>query len=168
MQVAVEYIGKKPKKEDNVAGTGVVWHGAGDVQMVDRAAAAKLIYYTDVWRLAPQEAAVAVVPKKPAPVNVVPDPNAPLPKTEPVNPAPVNPEPPANQQHKEPTPEEQAALAMSFFNPEGATKAELAVYAKREFNVDLPDTMKKDEMQAKVKELIGGRRYDETAVLDRK
>ena len=47
----IEYVGKKPRKPDNVAGTGIVWHGPGDVQEVpDPAACARLLRHTDVWR----------------------------------------------------------------------------------------------------------------------
>ena len=47
----IEYVGKKPIKPDNVAGTGIVWHGPGDVQEVpDPAACAKLLRHQDVWR----------------------------------------------------------------------------------------------------------------------
>ena len=38
----VKYIGAKEFKDDNVAGTGVVWLGNGDVQRVPYGAWAKL------------------------------------------------------------------------------------------------------------------------------
>lgn len=47
--VAIRYIGSKEEKVDNVAGTGKVWRGEGDVQVVDEKAAAKLLKHTDVW-----------------------------------------------------------------------------------------------------------------------
>lgn len=47
----VQYIGAKPLKTDNVAGTGVVWDGHGDIQDVPDAAAAKLLRHPDVWAL---------------------------------------------------------------------------------------------------------------------
>lgn len=47
----IEYIGLKAVKTDNVAGTGTVWTGRGDVQEVaDEAAAAKLVACDTVWR----------------------------------------------------------------------------------------------------------------------
>lgn len=47
----IEYIGLKAIKTDNVAGTGTVWTGQGDVQEVaDEAAAAKLVACNTVWR----------------------------------------------------------------------------------------------------------------------
>lgn len=52
--VRVEYIGDKPTKEDNVANTGMVWLGNGDVQAVPIEAWAKMARHTGVWRLADQ------------------------------------------------------------------------------------------------------------------
>jgi hypothetical protein len=47
----IEYVGAKPSKPDNVAGTGIVWHGPGDVQEVpDPAACALLLRHREVWR----------------------------------------------------------------------------------------------------------------------
>lgn len=48
--IRVEYIGLKPIKTDNVAGTATVWHGAGDVQEVKPEVWAKLRPYDTVWR----------------------------------------------------------------------------------------------------------------------
>lgn len=45
----VRYVGKKERKEDNVAGTGVVWRHPGDVQEVPDVAWAKLAKHPDVW-----------------------------------------------------------------------------------------------------------------------
>lgn len=45
----IRYVGSKQRKTDNVAGTGLVWNGNGDVQDVPDAAAAKLLQYPDVW-----------------------------------------------------------------------------------------------------------------------
>lgn len=50
--VAVRYVGPKARKSDNVAGTGTVWIGHGDVQDVPASAWPKLAAYPDVWRLA--------------------------------------------------------------------------------------------------------------------
>jgi hypothetical protein len=47
----VQYIGNKPRKVDNVADTGLVWDGHGDVQDVPDAAAAKMLRHPDVWAL---------------------------------------------------------------------------------------------------------------------
>jgi hypothetical protein len=51
-QIAVEYIGAKARKEDNVANSGTVWHGAGDIQMVDANTWGKLAAHPGVWRKA--------------------------------------------------------------------------------------------------------------------
>ncbi len=48
----IEYIGSKPRKTDNVAGTGAVWLGAGDAQEVPESAVAALLLHKTVWRLA--------------------------------------------------------------------------------------------------------------------
>lgn len=48
--VLVEYIGRKPVCTDAVAGTGAVWHGAGDVREVPAEAWAKLAAHPTVWR----------------------------------------------------------------------------------------------------------------------
>ena len=48
----IEYIGSKPRKADNVAGTGVEWLGAGDAQEVPESAVAALLAHKTVWRLA--------------------------------------------------------------------------------------------------------------------
>jgi hypothetical protein len=46
----IRYIGLKPVKQDNVANTGLIWNGAGDVhEVADLAAAAKLLSYPLVW-----------------------------------------------------------------------------------------------------------------------
>lgn len=49
--IKVEYVGVKPEKIDNVAGTGKVWHGQGDVQEVSPEAWAKLKRHPDIWRI---------------------------------------------------------------------------------------------------------------------
>lgn len=47
----IKYIGTKALKRDVVAGTGIEWHGNGDVQEVqDATAAAKLLAFVDIWR----------------------------------------------------------------------------------------------------------------------
>ena len=50
--IKVRYIGLKPKETDCVAGTGVTWCGAGDVQEVPVSAWAKMQRHNDVWELA--------------------------------------------------------------------------------------------------------------------
>lgn len=49
--VKVEYVGKKEQRADTVAGTGLVWYGAGDVHDVPVEAALKLSRHPDVWRV---------------------------------------------------------------------------------------------------------------------
>jgi hypothetical protein len=50
--VLVEYIGEKDFKADNVAGSGMAWHGKGDVRPVAMSAWAVLSRHPGVWRLA--------------------------------------------------------------------------------------------------------------------
>lgn len=49
--VPVEYVGKKPFAVDNVAGSGKVWAGKGDVQMVSEDKALKLANFPDQWKI---------------------------------------------------------------------------------------------------------------------
>ncbi len=51
----VEYIGRKPKQTDTVAGTGTIWIGAGDVQPVSDEAWAAMAKHPFVWRLADKQ-----------------------------------------------------------------------------------------------------------------
>lgn len=51
----IRYIGTKPGKEDNVAGTGVRWAGPGDVQEVPDRAVPYLLQHPAVWTLATDE-----------------------------------------------------------------------------------------------------------------
>lgn len=51
----VEYLGNKAQKMDNVAWTGVVWFGNGDIQEVPDGTWEKLSKHPDVWRLVPRE-----------------------------------------------------------------------------------------------------------------
>lgn len=48
----IRYIGLKPSKADNVAGTGVRWSGQGDVQEVPERAVPYLLQHPAVWGLA--------------------------------------------------------------------------------------------------------------------
>lgn len=46
----IMYVGKKPSKSDNVAGTGIFWSKSGDVQEVeDPEAVEKMLAHPDVW-----------------------------------------------------------------------------------------------------------------------
>lgn len=65
--VLVEYIGNKPEKVDNVAGTGVIWLGNGDVRAVPIEAWAKMARHEFVWRLAEEQKAAATLERAAAP-----------------------------------------------------------------------------------------------------
>lgn len=45
----IAYVGLKERKEDNVAGTGLVWAGHGDTHTVSKRDAALLLKHPDVW-----------------------------------------------------------------------------------------------------------------------
>lgn len=45
----IRYIGAKGRKEDNVAGTGLVWAKGQVHDVPDKIAAAKLLSYTQIW-----------------------------------------------------------------------------------------------------------------------
>lgn len=47
--ISVKYIGHKALKDDNVADSGLVWRGHGDVQKVSDAQWAKLSRHPDIW-----------------------------------------------------------------------------------------------------------------------
>lgn len=47
----IRYVGKKPFAFDNVAQSGKIWAGHGDVQEVSDAQARKLLGYPDQWAL---------------------------------------------------------------------------------------------------------------------
>lgn len=55
----IRYVGKADREIDSKAGTGVVWHGHGDVQTVPDWAVDKLIRFKDMWELAVPLDAVA-------------------------------------------------------------------------------------------------------------
>lgn len=50
--VPVVYVGKKPQAFDNMARTGKVWKGAGDVQYVRADQARILMRFPDQWAMA--------------------------------------------------------------------------------------------------------------------
>lgn len=51
-KVAVAYVGRKPQAHDNVAGSGKMWNGYGDIQEVSPEQARILTRYPDQWELA--------------------------------------------------------------------------------------------------------------------
>ena len=51
----IEYIGNKDRKEDNVAGTGLVWEGKGDRhEVASKKQAALLLAHECVWAEVPK------------------------------------------------------------------------------------------------------------------
>lgn len=47
----IRYVGSKPSKMDNIAGTGVVWNGNGDVKNIPDRVVPLLLAHPDVWAL---------------------------------------------------------------------------------------------------------------------
>lgn len=47
----IKYVGSKPEKTDNVAHTGVIWKGNGDVQEVPDKAVPMLLAHPTIWEL---------------------------------------------------------------------------------------------------------------------
>lgn len=72
----VKYVGVKPVKTDNVAGTKTVWDGNGDIQEVSDAAWVKLARHPDIWERVddandkPKPSLADVVVNTPAPVSI--------------------------------------------------------------------------------------------------
>lgn len=62
--VRIEYVGKKPFAGDNVAKSGKIWNGPGDVQEVTVTQAKTLLKYPDQWALEnPESATLLDAPK---------------------------------------------------------------------------------------------------------
>jgi hypothetical protein len=61
--IPVVYVGPKDTKTDNVANSGTVWRGAGDVQHVTPAVWGQLSAHPEVWRHAEDPMAQAPVPR---------------------------------------------------------------------------------------------------------
>ena len=72
----VEYIGRKPKQTDTVAGTSTVWLGAGDVQEVSDEAWAAMAKHPFVWRLAEKKAEPATSTAPTGGLSDAPNPDA--------------------------------------------------------------------------------------------
>lgn len=65
--IPIVYVGQKESAVDNVAFSGKVWAGNGDVQEVTHAQAKALLKHPKVWQLAePQDA-----PRVEAPIEIV-------------------------------------------------------------------------------------------------
>ena len=63
--IKIQYIGKKPQRIDTVAGTGIVWTGNGDVQLVPSDAAKRMLQHPDVWALAEDQEQVQLAESGP-------------------------------------------------------------------------------------------------------
>lgn len=130
-QVAIVYVGRKERKADNVANTGTVWMGPGDVQQVDASVAAKLLAHSDVWAKA--EGETAEVPAA--------NPESKLTKTE--------------------DDDDEQAGTLTPFNIDEAGKDGLVEYAMREFGIDLDKRSKIDTLRDQVRTAVTNRNKQE-------
>lgn len=127
--VDIKYVGKKPFALDNVAGSGKLWNGKGDVQTVTAHQAKILLKYPDQWGLANAEDADLVA--KPVTVEI---------------------ETGTDAQGQTQT-EEVNAEALS--KPlERMTKPELVALAKVKFNADLDVSKAKKALIDQIEELM--------------
>jgi hypothetical protein len=68
----IRYIGKKERRADTMYGTGLVWHGHGDVQTCEDPAKAKLLLrHADMFELVGEGAAPAPAPSTPGAADVL-------------------------------------------------------------------------------------------------
>ena len=66
--VKLVYVGNKPAAYDNIARSGVTWHGKGDIQEVTDAQAKLLLKFPDQWQLVNESDRAAVT--APQSINV--------------------------------------------------------------------------------------------------
>ena len=117
-KVNIVYVGKKPAAIDNVANSGKVWHGHGDVQEVTPVQAAALLKFPDQWQLEGGEDGAGLVVELP-PVEVKSETGEALE----IDPATLNAE-----------------------NLDKMTKDELRAYAQHKLGKELKPAMAKAEM----------------------
>lgn len=70
--IRVKYVGKKPFAVDNIARSGIVWNGHGDVQDCADGVARAVLAYPDQWVVADQEDAVRAA-KEPMTIFLTPE-----------------------------------------------------------------------------------------------
>ena len=137
--VPVQYIGKKREKEDNVAGTGLVWT-PGQIHFVPPLVAQKLARHPDVWKVVDD----ATVDEDPAKIGlVVTDSDTQI--TQP---------PTKEGEKKQP---EQPPQTFDLPNLQGMTRPDIAEFVSRNFNTTLPANMKKEDMIAQAVNLANSR-----------
>lgn len=116
--VAVEYIGTKPVKKDNVAETGLSWT-PGQVHYLPVIIATKLFAHPSIWIDGTDTAE-----QDPSRVGMVVDSTPDKPNTS----------------------VEDDTTAIDLPNLQNMTKPDIQAYALRAFNVTLEPAMKKDDM----------------------
>ncbi len=137
--VPVQYAGKKREKEDNVAGTGLVW-APGQIHFVPPLVAQKLARHPDVWKVVDD----ATVDEDPAKIGlVVTDSDTQIAQ------------PPTKEGEKKQT--EQPPQTFDLPNLQGMTRPDIAEFVSRNFNTTLPANMKKEDMIAQAVNLANSR-----------
>lgn len=131
--IPILYIGKKERKVDTVAGTGLVWQ-RGEIHYLPPLIAAQLTRYADVWREGWDEADA-----DPARVGLV------------VTQSQL---PPAAQGKK---PEQNEMPPFNMPNLQGMKKEDLVAFARGQFNQQLDNGLKKDEMIQQIISLSNSR-----------
>lgn len=123
MTTFVKYVGRKARKEDNVAQTGAVW-SPGSIVPVNDQAAAKLLQFPDVWiAVTVEEAGDATKADEAAP----PTPAVVL------------------------LTEEESDRVIHQINLQSMTKVDLRQYAARAFGKDLAEDMRIQDMRREVR-----------------
>ncbi|MBN9403377.1 MAG: hypothetical protein J0I30_11285 [Burkholderiales bacterium] len=136
--VPVQYIGRKARKTDNVASTGLEWT-PGQIHIVPPLVAQKLTRFADIWREADQDA----VNEDPSKVGIIIGDPAALANSradEGGQGLATGQQPPAGQQQDE------QPQTFDLPNLQGMTKADLATYSASQFNHQLDGGMKKEDM----------------------
>lgn len=121
----IEYVGDKPKKEDNIAATGTVWFGHGDVQDVADPQAHRLLLHPSVWRRAAPVTAPAPAPVAapvPSPAPEVPGGLVSTPAPDASTGQPPDPDGKADAQHGDGKPTSEQSTEPKFVLIEGEDK----------------------------------------------
>lgn len=136
---AIQYIGSKPEKKDNVAGTGLAWMPGQTLVVADDGAAFRLLAHPRIWREAPLDdappllAAAAGAALSTTSTDDTVTSIASQPTFDP-------------GQYKAGVPETPGAVHVPTPNLQSMTKAELIAHGQSEFRENIDAKLNKDEM----------------------
>lgn len=136
--VPVKYVGRKAEKQDNVAGTGLIW-ARGQVHYVPPLIAQKLVKHRDVWGVADED------DLDPAAVGLV------------VTSETLDPAATLTDEQKKEEGKKDEVPPIELPNLMGMTRPDLLSYAERTFNEKLPANMKKEDMVTQIVALANSR-----------